>query len=143
MIAFSARPEGRAWQIRDSSFRSILQKDFAAGVQLGESVEKDRITVRIGADGRLVAADSPDCLAARGRPEHPQELIRHIGTTCAARRPGSFMLGSSGRRGRSGDQPTFNSPYVMTRRQQAGMTSPMSPKTSSGGTSHGFAGADS
>jgi len=61
----------------DSSFRNIVEEGYDAGVRLGESVEKDMIAVRIGPDWRLVAVASPDYLAVHGRPQHPQDLVRH------------------------------------------------------------------
>lgn len=61
----------------DSTFRNIVEDGYDAGVRLGESVEKDMIAVRIGPDWRLVAVASPAYLEARGRPEHPRDLVRH------------------------------------------------------------------
>lgn len=61
----------------DTSFRNIVEDGFDAGVRLGESVEKDMIAVRIGADWRLAAVASPGYFAAHPKPEHPKDLIRH------------------------------------------------------------------
>ncbi|WP_412066343.1 LysR family transcriptional regulator [Rhizobium sp. SYY.PMSO] len=61
----------------DGRFRNIVEEGFDAGVRLGESVEKDMIAVRIGPDFRLVAVASPDYLAARGVPRHPEDLLAH------------------------------------------------------------------
>lgn len=73
----AAYPDISVELLLDSSFRNIVEEGYDAGVRLGESVEKDMIAVRIGPDWRLVAVASPDYLAANGRPQHPQDLVRH------------------------------------------------------------------
>jgi DNA-binding transcriptional LysR family regulator len=61
----------------DNGFRNIVEDGFDAGVRLGESVEKDMVAVRIGADWRLFAIGSPDYFRRHPPPRHPQELVRH------------------------------------------------------------------
>ncbi|MBC7144397.1 MAG: LysR family transcriptional regulator [Thioclava marina] len=61
----------------DGGFRDIVEDGFDAGIRLGESVEHDMIALRVGPDWRLVAVATPDYLAARGRPAHPQDLLAH------------------------------------------------------------------
>jgi DNA-binding transcriptional LysR family regulator len=61
----------------DNGFRDIVEERFDAGVRLGESLDKDMIAVRIGPDWRLVAVASPEYLAARSIPMHPQDLVGH------------------------------------------------------------------
>ncbi|WP_373414204.1 LysR family transcriptional regulator [Ensifer aridi] len=61
----------------DNGLRNIVEDGFDAGVRLGESIEKDMIAVRIGPDWRLLAVASPQYLANRPLPRHPQELIQH------------------------------------------------------------------
>ncbi len=73
----AAYPDISVELLLDSSFRNIVEEGYDAGVRLGESVEKDMIAVRIGPDWRLVAVASPDYLSAHGRPQHPQDLVRH------------------------------------------------------------------
>ncbi|WP_312217805.1 LysR family transcriptional regulator [Brevundimonas sp.] len=73
----AAYPDISVELLLDSSFRNIVEEGYDAGVRLGESVEKDMIAVRIGPDWRLIAVASPDYLAAHGRPQHPQDLVRH------------------------------------------------------------------
>ncbi|MNH67428.1 HTH-type transcriptional regulator DmlR [compost metagenome] len=73
----AAYPDISVELLLDSSFRNIVEEGYDAGVRLGESVEKDMIAVRIGPNWRLVAVASPDYLAAHGRPQHPQDLVRH------------------------------------------------------------------
>jgi len=62
----------------DNGFRDIVDERFDAGVRLGESLDKDMIALRIGPDWRLVAVASPDYLARRAIPRHPQDLVGHI-----------------------------------------------------------------
>lgn len=96
----SAYPDIGVELILDSTFRNIVEEGFDAGVRLGESVEKDMIAVRIGPDWRLVAVASPDYFAARGVPEHPQDLIRHVCINMRHETAGGLMHGSSRRMGR-------------------------------------------
>lgn len=104
--------------ILDSSFRNIVEEGFDAGVRLGESVEKDMIAVRIGPDWRLVAVASPEYFAARDRPEHPQDLVRHL---CINHRHEStgglyaweFEKDGQALRVRVEGQLTFNNSYAM------------------------------
>lgn len=70
-------PDIKVELLLDSTFRNIVEDGYDAGVRLGESVEKDMIAVRIGADWRLVAVASPEYFAEHGRPGHPRDLIRH------------------------------------------------------------------
>ena len=62
---------------RDNGLRNIVDDGFDAGVRLGESIEKDMIAVRIGPDWRMLAVASPEYLADRSIPEHPQDLMQH------------------------------------------------------------------
>lgn len=73
----AAYPDIKVELLLDSTFRNIVEDGYDAGVRLGESVEKDMVAVRIGPDWRLVAVASPAYLDARGRPEHPRDLVRH------------------------------------------------------------------
>ncbi|WP_054302942.1 LysR family transcriptional regulator [Gemmobacter sp. LW-1] len=70
-------PEIRLDLSVDGGFRDIVEDGFDAGIRLGESVEHDMIALRVGPDWRLVAVAAPVYLAARGRPGHPQELLKH------------------------------------------------------------------
>ena len=102
----------------DSTFRNIVEEGYDAGVRLGESVEKDMIAVRIGPDWRLVAVASPDYLAAQGRPEHPQDLIRHRcinmrHETAGALYTWEFEKDGKALRVRVDGQLTFNNSYAM------------------------------
>jgi len=61
----------------DSRLRNIVKEGFDAGIRLGESIEKDMVAVRIGADWRLVAVASPAYLADHPSPRHPNDLVQH------------------------------------------------------------------
>jgi DNA-binding transcriptional LysR family regulator len=102
----------------DSSFRNIVEEGFDAGVRLGESIEKDMIAVRIGPDWRLVAVASPNYLAARGVPEHPQDLVRHVCINMRHETVGGiyaweFEKDGQALRVRVNGQLTFNNSYAM------------------------------
>jgi DNA-binding transcriptional LysR family regulator len=102
----------------DSSFRNIVEEGFDAGVRLGESIEKDMIAVRIGPDWRLVAVASPDYFAARGVPEHPQDLVRHVcinmrHDTAGGLYAWEFEKDGQALRVRVNGQLTFNNSYAM------------------------------
>jgi DNA-binding transcriptional LysR family regulator len=102
----------------DSSFRNIVEEGFDAGVRLGESIEKDMIAVRIGPDWRLVAVASPNYLAARGVPEHPQDLVRHVCINMRHETVGGiyaweFEKDGQTLRVRVSGQLTFNNSYAM------------------------------
>ena len=64
----------------------VVAAGFDAGVRYDETLAQDMIAVRLGADQRMLIAGTPDYLARRGTPEHPDELSAHdcIGTVFAA-----------------------------------------------------------
>ena len=102
----------------DSSFRNIVEEGYDAGVRLGESVEKDMIAVRIGPDWRLVAVASPAYLAAHGRPQHPQDLVRHSCINTRQETSGGLYAWEFEKEGkelrvRVSGQLTFNNSYAM------------------------------
>lgn len=62
----------------EDSFVDVLGAGFDAGVRYDERLDQDMIAVPIGpAVQRYVAGASPAYLAARGRPEHPRDLLDH------------------------------------------------------------------
>ncbi|WP_252929823.1 LysR family transcriptional regulator [Paracoccus sp. 08] len=110
----------------DSSFRNIVEEGFDAGVRLGESIEKDMIAIRIGADWRLVAVASPDYLASRGMPRHPQDLLRHScinmrHITAGGLYAWEFEKDGQPLRVRVDGQLTFNNSYAMIDAAVAGL----------------------
>ncbi|MEG0819518.1 MAG: LysR family transcriptional regulator, partial [Brevundimonas sp.] len=114
----AAYPDISVELLLDNTFRNIVEEGYDAGVRLGESVEKDMIAVRIGPDWRLVAVASPAYLAAHGRPQHPQDLVRH---SCINTRQESvgglyaweFEKDGKELRVRVSGQLTFNNSYAM------------------------------
>jgi len=113
-----AYPDIRIELVLDSTFRNIVEERFDAGVRLGESVEKDMIAVRIGSDWRLVAVASPGYFAEHGKPEHPQELIRHSCINMRHETAGGlyaweFEKADQALRVRVDGQLTFNNSYAM------------------------------
>jgi len=113
-----AYPDISVELVLDSTFRNIVEEGYDAGVRLGESVEKDMIAVRIGADWRLVAVASPDYLGAHGRPDHPQDLVRHRCINMRHETSGGlyaweFEKDGQALRVRVNGQLTFNNSYAM------------------------------
>ena len=114
----SAYPDISVELALDSTFRNIVEEGYDAGVRLGESVEKDMIAVRIGADWRLVAVASPGYLAAHGRPDHPQDLVRHRCINMRHETSGGLYAWEFEKDGqvlrvRVNGQLTFNNSYAM------------------------------
>jgi DNA-binding transcriptional LysR family regulator len=117
-LVLSAYPDISVELILDSTFRNIVEEGFDAGVRLGESVEKDMIAVRIGPDWRLVAVASPDYLATRGVPDHPQDLVQHVCINMRHETAGGlyaweFEKDGQALRVRVNGQLTFNNSYAM------------------------------
>lgn len=63
--------------LAEDSFVDVLAAGFDAGVRYDERLEKDMIAVPLGPPERYVTVASPDYLARRGRPAHPDELLHH------------------------------------------------------------------
>jgi DNA-binding transcriptional LysR family regulator len=55
----------------------LLGRGFDAGIRIGEDVERDMVAVRLTRDIHWVMVASPAYLAARGRPERPEDLAAH------------------------------------------------------------------
>jgi len=111
-------PDIKVELLLDSTFRNIVEEGYDAGVRLGESVEKDMIAVRIGPDWRLVAVASPQYLAEHGRPERPQDLVRHRCINMRQESSGGlysweFEKDGQALRVRVDGQLTFNNSYAM------------------------------
>lgn len=70
-------PEINVELVVDNGFVNIVEGRFDAGVRLGESLDKDMVAVRIGADLRLVVVGSPDYFSRYGIPDTPQDLQHH------------------------------------------------------------------
>lgn len=62
----------------DDDFIDVLAAGYDAGVRYDDRLEQDMIAVPIGPRRqRFVVAAAPSYLAARGRPKHPKDLLRH------------------------------------------------------------------
>ncbi|WP_110649765.1 LysR family transcriptional regulator [Salinicola peritrichatus] len=73
-----AYPEIRVEITADSAVTNILAAGYDAGIRYDERLEQDMIAVPIGPrEQRFALVASPDYLARRGMPVHPQELLQH------------------------------------------------------------------
>jgi len=61
----------------DDAMVDLAGRGYDAGIRIGEYVERDMVAVRLTRDIRWAVVGSPAYLAARGRPEHPDDLMRH------------------------------------------------------------------
>ena len=73
----SAYPNIRVELSVREEFVDLVGGGFDAGIRLGESVDKDMVTVRVSADERMAVVGSPAYFAAHGRPKSPEELHTH------------------------------------------------------------------
>jgi DNA-binding transcriptional LysR family regulator len=73
-----AYPDIRMEITAEDSFVDLLAAGADAGIRYDERLEQDMIAVPIGPRAqRFVTAAAPSYLAARGRPEHPRDLLNH------------------------------------------------------------------
>jgi DNA-binding transcriptional LysR family regulator len=63
--------------IVDNGFTNIVERQFDAGVRLGEAVARDMVAVRFGPDVSYSVVASPEYLERRSPPSIPQELPDH------------------------------------------------------------------
>ncbi|WP_026617562.1 LysR family transcriptional regulator [Ensifer aridi] len=70
-------PEVEVEIIVDNGFTNIVERQFDAGVRLGEAVARDMVAVRLGPDVSYSVVASPDYLARCTPPSIPQELTGH------------------------------------------------------------------
>jgi DNA-binding transcriptional LysR family regulator len=71
-------PEIRLEVIVEDSFVDMLAAGCDAGIRYDERLEQDMIAVPIGPRfQRFATAASPEYFRARGRPEHPRDLLGH------------------------------------------------------------------
>jgi DNA-binding transcriptional LysR family regulator len=79
IIRFMADHPGVSVEVTaDDGFVDVLAEGFDAGIRYDERLEQDMIAVPIGprAD-RYVTVAAPAYLEQHGRPQHPDELVRH------------------------------------------------------------------
>src|SRR6478736_5110434 len=55
----------------------IVARNFDAGIQLGEVIDKDMIAVPVTGDLRLAVVGAPSYFKRRGVPTHPRDLVHH------------------------------------------------------------------
>ncbi len=73
-----AYPDIRLEVVVEESFVDMLAAGCDAGIRYDERLEQDMIAVPIGPRfQRFATAASPAYLNARGRPEHPRDLLHH------------------------------------------------------------------
>ena len=73
-----AYPDIRLEVIVEDAFVDVLAAGCDAGIRYDERLEQDMIAVPIGPRvQRFATAASPDYLEARGRPQHPRDLLAH------------------------------------------------------------------
>jgi DNA-binding transcriptional LysR family regulator len=63
--------------IIDNGFTNIVERQFDAGVRLGEAVARDMVAVRIGPDVSYAVVGSPDYFLHHSAPASPQDLTAH------------------------------------------------------------------
>lgn len=61
----------------DNGFTNIVERQFDAGVRLGEAVAKDMVAVRIGPDVRYCVVGAPSYFERHAAPASPVELAEH------------------------------------------------------------------
>ena len=73
-----AYPDIRLVVVVEEGFVDVLEAGCDAGIRYDERLEQDMIAVPIGPRvQRFATAAAPSYLAARGRPEHPRDLLKH------------------------------------------------------------------
>ncbi len=74
----AAYPDIKLEVTAEDSFVDVLAAGCDAGIRYDERLEQDMIAVPIGPRvQRFAAAAAPSYLDARGRPEHPRDLLAH------------------------------------------------------------------
>ncbi|KQT02781.1 LysR family transcriptional regulator [Rhizobium sp. Leaf386] len=63
--------------IVDNGFTNIVERQFDAGVRLGEAIARDMVAVRIGPDVSYSVVGSPDYFERYPAPDSPQDLTEH------------------------------------------------------------------
>jgi DNA-binding transcriptional LysR family regulator len=76
--AFRARhPRVEVEVVVEDRLVDIVAGGYDAGIRLSESIERDMVQVRLTPAFRFVVVGAPKYLAARGRPQRPEELLEH------------------------------------------------------------------
>jgi len=73
-----AYPDIRLEIVTDENFVDIIQGGCDAGIRYDERLEQDMVALPIGPrQQRFALAASPEYLATKGTPRHPQDLLSH------------------------------------------------------------------
>ena len=73
----SANPDVSLELISDAARVDIVEHGFDAGVRFGEDLARDMIAVPLGGPLRYLVLGAPGYLRRHGRPENPEDLLRH------------------------------------------------------------------
>lgn len=63
--------------VAEDRFVDIVAEEYDAGVRLSEAIERDMVQVRLTEAFRFVVVGAPSYLSRQGRPERPDDLLRH------------------------------------------------------------------
>ncbi len=61
----------------DDAVMDPVAGGYDAAIRIGEVIERDMVAIRLGPELRQVVVASPAYLAEHGRPQTPQDLLRH------------------------------------------------------------------
>lgn len=76
--AFRARnPRVEVEVVIEERFVDLVAEGYDAGVRLSESIERDMVQVRLTESFRFVVVGAPSYFLRHGRPERPEDLLRH------------------------------------------------------------------
>lgn len=73
----AAYPDIDVEVVIDYRIPDLVSERFDAGLRFGDIIEKDMIGISVGPPLQACVLASPAYLAARGRPEHPTDLLGH------------------------------------------------------------------
>lgn len=74
---FARYPDIHVEMIDDYALADIVEERCDIGVRLGEELALDMIAVRIGPDFALSVVATPEYWARHGKPERPEDLLKH------------------------------------------------------------------
>jgi DNA-binding transcriptional LysR family regulator len=73
----TAHPHVRLDLVVSDEAVDIVAGGFDAGIQIGETIDRDMVAVPVTGDIRMTVVGAPAYLAQRGTPRHPRELVEH------------------------------------------------------------------
>jgi len=74
----------------EERFVDIVAEGYDAGVRLSEAIERDMVQVRLTDPFRFLVVGAPEYLAQHGRPERPEDLLRHECITFRSKTTGAL-----------------------------------------------------